>query len=113
MSRYVLIYHQPAGYLPGRDAGATAAWEIYFEKIGDHIIEPGQPVFERNVLGAVGTSTQLGGYSIIEAAGLDEAVALAQNCPTLCNGGGVQVGELAELPPEHAASRLRDRLAGA
>jgi hypothetical protein len=44
---------------------------------------------------------------------LAAAVALAKHCPTLSYGGGVQVGELAERPPEHPASQLKARLAKA
>jgi hypothetical protein len=99
--------------VPGSDNNAIAAWEGFFEQIGESVVDPGQPVFERTTIGEVGTTTQLGGYSVVNAGNLDQAVALAKGCPSLQHGGGVQVGELAELPPDHAASRLRERLARA
>jgi hypothetical protein len=113
MPKYIFVYHQAAGYVPGSDPNATLAWEKYFESICESVVDPGQPVFERSVVGQVGDSTQLGGYSVVEAKDLDEAVALAKHCPTLRSDGGVHIGELAELPPEHPASRLRDRLSRA
>ena len=111
MSKYIFVYHQPTGYIPGTDQQAMSAWESFFQRIADHVVDPGQPVFERTTLGEVASATQLGGYSIVNADSLDEAVSLARACPTLTYGGGVQVGMLAALPPDHAAARLHERLA--
>jgi hypothetical protein len=86
-----------------------SAWERYFETIANTVVDPGLPVFARSVLGEVGATTQLGGYSVITAKSLDEAEALARSCPTLTCGGGVEVGELSDLPADHPASRLRLR----
>ena len=40
----------------------------------------------------------LGGYSLITAGDIDEAVALAKGCPFVGQGGGVEVGRLADPP---------------
>lgn len=37
---------------------------------------------------------QLGGYSIVKAASLEEATALAKDCPIFFNGGSVEVREI-------------------
>jgi hypothetical protein len=105
--KYVLTYHQPAGYVPRANANVITAWQSFFEGIADHIVDPGQPVFERTSLGDIGATTQLGGYSIIEAGDLAEAAALAAACPSVDNGGGVQVGELADLPDDHVLTQLK------
>ena len=97
MPNYIFTYHLPAGYVPGRDNARTAQWEGFFEAIGDSVVDPG-------------VATQLGGYSLVKAVGLAEATELAKQCPGLLIGGGVQVGELAELPPDHPAARLRERM---
>jgi hypothetical protein len=39
----------------------------------------------------------LGGYSLITAGDLEAAVELAKGCPFLHQGGGIEVGELAQL----------------
>jgi len=111
MPKFIFAYQQPAGYVTRTDADIAAQWAGFFETIGDSIVDPGQPVFERTAIGEVGPGTQLGGYSVVEAGSLEDAIALAQHCPTLGYGGGVHVGELAELPPEHPASQLKARLA--
>jgi hypothetical protein len=110
---YIFTYHQPGGYVPGSDAEAMAAWQRFFEGIADTVVDPGQPVLNRRAIGEIGETTQFGGYTVVTADDLDQAVALAQGCPSLAEGGGVQVGELAELPADHVASQLRDRLSKA
>ena len=113
MPQYVFTYHQPKGYVPGTDADAMAAWQSYFEDIADHIVDPGKPVFDRRAVGEIGDATQLGGYTVIDARDMDEAIALAQGCPSLQRAGGVQVGELADLPEDHIASQLATKVARA
>lgn len=110
MPTFIFAYQHPAEYVIRRNPEITAQWVEFFETIGNSIVDPGQPVFERTAIGEVGTGTQLGGYSVVEAASLEDAVALAKHCPTLGYGGGVQVGELAQLPPEHPAAQFKARL---
>ena len=99
MPKYIFTYHQPKAYVPGADAKAMAAWQSFFEGIADRIVDPGLPVFERTTIGEVGATMQLGGYSVVDADDLDHAATLAKRCPSIEYGGGVQVGELGELPP--------------
>jgi hypothetical protein len=54
-------------------------------------------VFVRKTLGNCDAETTLGGYSLIKADDLKAAVALAEGCPVLNEGGGVEVGELTIL----------------
>jgi hypothetical protein len=90
-------------------AEAMAAWTAFFEAIGPSVVDPGQPVFQRTNVGEVGTSTVLGGYSIVEADNLDDALALAAQCPSVREGGGVEIGVLTELAADHPAEKLRHR----
>ena len=113
MPKFILTYHQPIAYVPAFDEKTAAAWGSFFDAMGGSIVEPGQPVVDRAAIGETGSSTKLGGYSVVEADDLDAALAIAKGCPTLTYGGGVQVGVLAELPPDHPASRLRQRAAQA
>jgi hypothetical protein len=109
MPKYVFTYHQPKGYVPRANADVIAAWQSFFEGIADHIVDPGQPVFERTSVGDVDATTQLGGYSVIEASDLASAAELAKRCPSVGAGGGVQVGELADLPDDHILSQLKEK----
>ena len=93
------------------DSVGIAAWGDN-DAIGPNVIDPGWPVFEpTTIVGRGGPSTQLGGYSVVNADNLQAAEAIARRCPTLERGGGVEVAVLAELPAEHPAEQIRSRLA--
>ena len=53
MPKFIFAYQQPAGYVTRTDADITAQWVGFFDTIGDSIVDPGQPVFERTVIGEV------------------------------------------------------------
>ncbi len=97
MPTYVLTYRSPSGYAPNPET--TAAWMAWFEGIGDQLVEIGNPVVAGRSLGNCGPgTTELGGYSLIRADDIDAAAAVAKGCPHLGRDGGVEVGELGEVP---------------
>ena len=97
MPKFIFTYRAPAGYTPGTDADAMAAWQAWFGQLGDHVAEIGNPVSERTTVGVAPSEHQLGGFSIITAADLEAAAVLAKGCPFLKQGGGVEVGQLQEM----------------
>jgi hypothetical protein len=97
MATFVLTYRAPEDYTLGTPDG-IAAWTSWFESMGAHVADPGQPVAESTTVGDCGDIRALGGYSLITAGDLDEAVALAKGCPFVGQGGGVEVGMLADPP---------------
>jgi hypothetical protein len=98
MAEFILVYRSPAGYQPG-DPGTVAAWRDWFAGMGPALRDVGRPVHRRATVGSTSAeSTQLGGYSLVTADDLDGALALAKGCPDIAIGGGVDVGEIAELP---------------
>jgi uncharacterized protein YndB with AHSA1/START domain len=92
MSTYLLTFRVPDHYTPS--AATFDAWATWQLKLGARLKDRGNPAFAAAALGNCATGTTLGGYSLIRAGSLDEAVALAQDCPMLGVGGGVEVGEL-------------------
>jgi hypothetical protein len=99
MPNFVFSYRNPKGYTPS--AESRAAWMAWFDGMGDHLVELGQPVFERTAVGNCSpSSTELGGYSVIQAEDFDAARAIAEGCPYLDGDGGVEIGLLAEIPAE-------------
>lgn len=78
-------------------AARMAAWNAWFERLGDSLLERGNPVNDARTLGTCTPDTRLGGYSLLTADSLEAAVALAEGCPGLEWGGGVEVGEFIEL----------------
>lgn len=94
MANYLFSYRVPTSYVPGRPE-VIAAWREWFEGIGTQLVDAGKPVRESTALGHCGADTQPGGYSIVSAESLEEALTLAKGCPALADGAGVEVGELA------------------
>ena len=97
MATFVLTYRAPEDYTLGTPDG-VAAWTSWFESMGAHLADRGQPVAESATVGDCGSTRPLGGYSVITADDLGAAVALAQGCPFVGRGGGVEVGRLANPP---------------
>jgi hypothetical protein len=100
MATYVFTYRSPKGYIPTVDT--RAQWLGWFDSMGDALVTLGHRVDKQSRLGNCDTnSTELGGYSMIEASDLDAALVIAKGCPHLVNGnGGIEVGELDETKPE-------------
>ena len=97
MAEFIFSYRTPADYTVGTPDG-MAAWKAWFEGIGSQLRDLGKPVFNRATVGSSPDGAPLGGYSLVTAENLDEAVMLAKGCPIVAAGGGVEVGELADVP---------------
>ena len=105
MATYLFSYRVPR--TPLREAldqlddaareARLAAWVAWFEGMGPSLVARGNPVADALPVGECGPDTRVGGYSIISADSIDEAVALANDCPGIVWGGGVEVGTLLEM----------------
>jgi hypothetical protein len=102
MANFVLLY--TGGGMATTDAERAKmmeAWGAWFGKLGDKVIDAGNPFgpHAKNVSdggtvheGAIGTAAT--GYSIVKADSLDNAVDLAKACPVLHSGGKITVYEI-------------------
>jgi hypothetical protein len=72
-------------------AAAVTAW---FEQLGPNLVARGNPANPSRQLGNCGAETESAGYQIVTAEDLEAAVAMAEGCPILMRGGGVEVREL-------------------
>ena len=97
MAEFIFTYRTPADYTPGKPDG-IAAWNAWFQGMGSQLRDLGKPVFNRATVGDSGGGGRLGGYSLVTAENLDEALTLAKGCPIVAAGGAVEDGELAALP---------------
>ncbi len=97
MPKYVFAYRAPKDQVPSSGGDATPAWLEFRDRLGDKIVDFGNPVFSAASVGTCDGSTRLGGYSFVTADDLESAVAMAKDSPTLAAGGGVEVGEITEL----------------
>ncbi len=100
MAKYLLVYTgdatQPASEEEGQ--AVMASWVAWFEGIGAGVADAGNPTGPARTVatdGSVsdGAPSGITGYSVIEAADLDAAAALAGSCPHLAAGGRVEVLE--------------------
>jgi len=97
MPTFVFSYRGPAGFTPNPEN--VSAWRAWFATMGDELIDLGKPVAAVDSIGNTSSeSTRLGGYSVIQAADLEAAKVIAKGCPLLDRKGGVEIGELAEVP---------------
>jgi hypothetical protein len=92
MRTFVFAHRAPANYVGSTDA--AAAWNAWFEQMDSHLVDRGNPVFSRQAVGNTGAGTVLGGYTVINADTPAEAIELAEGCPIITAGGGIEVGEL-------------------
>jgi len=103
MPMFVLAYRNRPGYTPTPQT--QAAWHAWFGSMGDQLADMGKPVIAAAALGNCSReSTEMGGYSLIEADVLEAATAIAKGCPHLDNSGGVEIGLLGEVPSRTAGA---------
>jgi hypothetical protein len=104
MPSYLFVYRAAQEYQP--DPEAMSAWQSWFSDISDNIVDIGNPVYgNRRALGHDGCETLIRGYSVVSAPDVDVAAELAQGCPLLQRGGGVEIAEI--TPVDSAASAAK------
>ena len=98
MGKFVLAYRGGGGApsTPEEGAAVMAAWGAWFESLGAAVVDPGAPFFGSMAVGGEVTAN-LSGYSILEAASLTDAAALAAGCPILTDGGTIEVYEAHQM----------------
>ncbi len=103
MANYLLVFH--GGSMPESEAEGKAvmqAWTDWFGKLGGAVIDQGNPVSQVRTIAPNGSVSDGGanhasGYTILKAADLDAAVALAKGCPVLAGGASIEVAETFEV----------------
>jgi hypothetical protein len=93
MANYVLTFRgRPGRTLTAEEDGRWPAW---FGQIGASIADMGNRVGQARSVGYDGQRDDvLSGYIVITAADFDAAVAVAQGCPILQQGGSLEIGEI-------------------
>ena len=94
MAKYVFSYRVPSGYAPA--AETPAEWQAWFGGLGSALVDVGHAVTDYASLGEVGSDSRMVAYSVVSAEDMDSALALANDCPVMRVGGGVEVGPVME-----------------
>ena len=104
MAKYLFVYH--GGSHPETEAETAEvmnAWGQWFGSMGDKVVDGGNPVGMSSTVqsdgsvAANGGANPASGYSLVEAASLDDALATAGGCPILAAGGSVEVAEAIDM----------------
>lgn len=104
MPKYMFIYHgggRPE--TPEEGEKVMAQWMSWMQGIGEDLVDGGNPAGMSKTVTASGVEDNGGanpvsGYTLVNAADMDAACAIAKNCPILENGAGtVEVAEAMEM----------------
>jgi len=104
MAKYLFVYH--GGSAPTNPAEAhdvMNAWGAWFGTLGAAVVDGGNPVGKSCTVTSDGSLVRDGGanpasgYSLIEAAGIEDAYAKAKACPLLKAGGSVEFAEAMDM----------------
>lgn len=104
MTKYLLSYHGGSmPETPQEGEKVMKAWNDWMGTLGKSLVDGGNPTGKSKTIapgGKVadgGGSNAVSGYSILEAASLDDAVTLARGCPQISAGGSIEIGELVSM----------------
>lgn len=98
MGNFVLIYSGGSGadMSEAQQQTIMAEWVEWYGKLGEAIVDGGNPFGASRDVGVDGVSDGTGtatGYTVISADSLDDAVAKVKDHPHIKHGGGVSVYE--------------------
>lgn len=98
MAKFVYVY--TGGQMaetPEAQEQAMQAWGAWFGTLGESVTDMGNPFGQSSTVSSAGIADGgacgAGGYSIVSADSLDDATAMAKDCPVVAGGGAVEVYE--------------------
>ena len=103
MPKFLLIYHgKPDIQSPEDGAKHLQAWKAWNAGLGAAVVDPGLPVGSSKTITANGVedhggSNPASGMTVLEAASMDAAIALAKDCPHLSGTGTIEIAEAMNL----------------
>jgi len=105
MPTYLITYHGGPGMPTDPEAAQQmlAAFQAWVGDVGAAMRDPGAPLAGAKTVSADlevdgQAEATIGGYTVIDAGSLDEAVQLVRSHPFLARGGSLQVNESVSLP---------------
>ena len=106
MKKFMIFYNGPATpadqMAPDKVQAIMAKWKEWMEKTGNAMVDMGTPLAGGVAVvddGSAGNATDLSGYSIIQADGIEQAKALVEGHPFLSDKEGKFSIEIHEMLP--------------
>jgi hypothetical protein len=104
MSKYLITYSggaQPEGMTEEDTAKVMGAWQAWYGRLGEAVVDFGNPTGPSKVVSADGSVSDGGpditGYSLITADSLDAAAAACAGHPHLDAGGSITIHETFDI----------------
>ena len=103
MPQYMISYiGSPKPETPEQGQAHMAKYKDWLSSLGDAAVSPANPLKNTSTVnpdGAVsrGGTTNMSGYTIIQADTQDQALSIAKACPFLEIGGSLEVSELIQM----------------
>ena len=104
MPQFIFAYH--GGTIPEtpeEGEKVMAAWQAWMGGMDDALVQPGAPVGMSMTVSGTGVAdgggaNPISGYSVVDAADMEAAIAMAKGCPMVVDGSGsVEVAEVHEM----------------
>lgn len=98
MTKFLITYEgaMPPPPTPEARDQMMSAFMAWAGEVGSHMVDPGSPLGASRVVTSDKDSEEpsgIGGYTIVDADTLDEAVGLVRSHPFLTRGGTLRVSE--------------------
>jgi hypothetical protein len=105
MAKYLFVYHGGGGApsSPDEVKRIMDAWGEWFGSMGSAVIDGGNPVGKSSTVKSDGSlvsgggANPVSGYSLIEAASLEDAHNKAKGCPLLKRGGTIEIAQAIDM----------------
>lgn len=103
MPNYVLSFHGEVAPMPDDpkiQEEMMAEWGAWYGSMGDALVDGGAPFGEATAINADGATSNpasMTGYTVVSAADMAAATAIAQGCPVIKNGHTVQICEAIDM----------------
>ncbi len=103
MNNYILIYL--GGTQPTNEEEGAKHFQRYREwlgSLGDSLVSPANPLKDTTVItpdGTVtpGSTTEMSGFTIVQANSIDAVIEMGKSCPFLEIGGTLEISELMQM----------------
>ena len=103
MANYMITYlggNHPS--TPEEGKQHFAKYKAWLSSLGEAAVSPANPLKGTKTVNADGSvsdggTTTMSGFTVVEAASIDEAISMAKSCPFLDIGGTLEVSELLEI----------------